>query len=150
METAEEMYEAAVKEFKTADIAVLAAAVSDFSPEITSSSKVKRGRDDLNLRLKPTRDIAASLGKMKTRHQLVAGFALETDNEMENAIAKLKKKNLDFIVLNSLKDEGAGFQTDTNKVTIIDKNNIINKFELKSKTEVAFDIVEKITAMLED
>jgi len=149
VETAGEMFQAAKANFSSVDVAVLSAAVADFSPEETFSSKVKRGNNDLTLKLKPTSDIAAALGLMKNRHQLLVGFALETDNEMENARRKLAKKNLDFIVLNSLKDEGAGFQTDTNKITIIDKNNIINKFELKSKTDVAVDIVEKIAVMLE-
>ncbi len=149
-ETAAEMYDATTEAFKTADIAVLSAAVADYSPEMTYKRKMKRGDDNLNLKLKPTRDIAAALGVVKRKDQLLAGFALETDDEMANAVGKLKKKNLDFIVLNSLKDEGAGFQTDTNRITIIDKNNIINKFELKSKKEAALDIVEKIEEMLRE
>ncbi len=149
-DTASEMFDAATRFFPSADIAILTAAVADFSPETVHRRKVKRGDQDLNLRLKPTRDIAAELGRMKKNHQLLVGFALETDNEMDNALAKLKNKNLDCIVLNSLNDEGAGFQTDTNRITLIDKNNIIDKFELKSKTAVALDIVEKIVAMIGD
>jgi phosphopantothenoylcysteine decarboxylase/phosphopantothenate--cysteine ligase len=145
--SAEEMYIASVNIFHEMNIAILAAAVADFSPEITYKEKLKRGKDDFVINLKPTKDIAQSLGQMKTEKQLLIGFALETDNEVENASLKLKNKNLDMIVLNSLKDPGAGFQSDTNKVTIIDKNNIIDKFELKSKTEVAVDVVEKITGL---
>ncbi len=148
VETASEMYEAAVEAFKNTDIAILTAAVSDFTPETSFTKKVKRGDDDLTLRMKPTKDIAAELGRMKKDQQFIVGFALETDHEMENARRKLEVKNLDFIVLNSLNDEGAGFQTDTNRITIIDKNNIINKFELKSKKEVALDIVGKIAEMM--
>jgi phosphopantothenoylcysteine decarboxylase/phosphopantothenate--cysteine ligase len=145
--TAEEMYIASVNNFQKINIAVLAAAVADFSPEITYKEKLKRGKDELVLSLKPTKDIAQSLGQLKSDKQLLVGFALETDNEVENARLKLRKKNLDMIVLNSLNDKGAGFQSDTNKVTIIDKNNNIDKFELKSKKEVAVDVVEKIAKL---
>ena len=100
------------------------------------------------MKLKPTTDIAETLGKLKNQSQLLAGFALETDNELENALKKLKKKNLDLIVLNSLKEKGAGFGHDTNKITIIDKYNNINKFELKSKSEAAKDILDKIVSMI--
>ncbi len=144
VETAAQMYEAATGGFRTADIAILSAAVADFLPESIHTRKMKRTSGEMNLRLKPTRDIAASLGEMKKDTQILVGFALETDNEVANALEKLKKKNLDCIVLNSLNDEGAGFQTDTNRITIIDRNNIIYKFELKSKREVANDIVDKI------
>lgn len=142
--SAAEMYDECHRYFSQAGITVLSAAVADFTPELKYSNKVKRGKEDWVIRLKPTCDIAASLGEIKREDQVLAGFALETDDEINNAIAKLKRKNLDLIVLNSLKDKGAGFGTDTNKVSLIDKNNNIDNFELKSKTEVAKDIVEKI------
>lgn len=142
--TASEMYNACMDHFQNMDIAILTAAVADFTPESPELSKIKREKDKLNLILVPTKDIAAELGKRKTKTQILVGFALETDNELENAQSKLSRKNLDIIVLNSLKDAGAGFGTDTNKVTIIDKNNIIDKFELKSKDEVASDIIDSI------
>jgi len=99
------------------------------------------------IRLKPTEDIAACLGKMKRKGQLLAGFALETDNELESAKGKLRRKNLDLIILNSLKDQGAGFGHDTNRITIIDSNDNIDKFELKTKDEVASDILKKIISL---
>lgn len=145
--TASEMASACMGIFPWCDVAVLAAAVADFTPEVTHFSKVKRGADDLVLRLKPTTDIAAVLGSAKKSGQLVAGFALETDNEIENAFGKLRRKNLDLIVLNSLRDEGAGFGVETNRVTIIDRYNKIDKFELKPKDEVAFDIMRKIASL---
>jgi len=146
--TAEEMFITAVEHFSSCNISILSAAVADFSPEKTLSSKIKREKEDMQLNLKPTKDIAAELGLLKKKNQILCGFALETDNEIENAKKKLKKKNLDMIVLNSLQDEGAGFGTDTNKITIIDKNNNIDKFELKSKKEVALDIVNKIITLV--
>jgi len=148
VQTAEEMYHACKKYFPSCDAAVLAAAVADFTPEFTYSDKVKREAQDLIIKLKPTRHIAAELGSMRSAGQVIAGFALETGDGLENAKNKLRKKNFDFIVLNSLKDEGAGFGTDTNRITIIDKNNNIDKFELKSKREVAADIVSKLIATM--
>ena len=145
--TAAEMKEATVAAFGTCNIAILAAAVADFTPEHPHGSKVKRGDDDMVIRLKPTEDIAALLGRMKRKGQFLAGFALETDNELENAKGKLRRKNLDLIILNSLKDQGAGFGHDTNRVTIIDNNNNIDKFELKTKDEVASDILKKIISL---
>ncbi len=142
-----EMFDKCHEYFSSASITILSAAVADYSPEQKIENKIKRKKEDLFLKLKPTRDIAASLGKIKRPDQLLAGFALETDDEEENALSKLKKKNFDLIVLNSLRDKGAGFQTDTNKVSIIDKNNNIDKFELKSKREVAEDIIEKIITL---
>jgi len=136
------------KHFNDSDIAVLAAAVADYTPEIKSGSKIKKKDESMVIRLKPTIDIAALLGEIKKPGQLLVGFALETDNEQINAKNKLKRKNLDLIVLNSLRDEGAGFQSDTNKVTLIDKSNNIEEFELKSKTGVAVDILNKIETML--
>ena len=107
-------------------------------------NKLKRGRDSLTIQLKPTNDIAGDLGKLKTNQQILVGFALETNDELNNAYLKLQRKNLDFIVLNSLNDPGAGFGIDTNKITMIDKDNNQTFFELKSKTEVAKDIVAQI------
>jgi phosphopantothenoylcysteine decarboxylase/phosphopantothenate--cysteine ligase len=143
VQTAEQMHEITTKLFPQMDGAILSAAVSDFKPDLSHSEKVKRGKDKWKLELEPTADIAESLGKAK-QNQLLVGFALETENELEHAKEKIQKKNLDFIVLNSLKDEGAGFQYDTNKVKIIDRENNIFDFELKSKGEVAKDIVDKI------
>ena len=148
IQTAKQMFEACKMHFPACDSAILSAAVADFSPETTFTDKVKRAKDTWRINLEPTTDIARELGSMKKNNQVLAGFALETENELENAKLKLRKKNFDFIVLNSLKDDGAGFGTDTNKITIIDKDNNIDNFELKSKTEVSEDIVEKLTAMM--
>ena len=142
--SAEEMYNAANEEFNSADICILCAAVADFKPETQADEKIKREKDDLVIRLKPTQDIAANLGARKRDDQILVGFALETNNEAENAQGKLQRKNLDFIVLNSLKDANACFGYDTNKITIIEKNGTIKAFELKSKTEVAKDIIDNI------
>lgn len=146
--TAAEMTGECISRFPSCDIAILTAAVADFSPREVTDRKLKRGEDDLILRLKPTTDIAAELGRIKKKSQFLAGFALESHNEIENATNKLIRKNLDIIVLNSLKEKGAGFGVDTNKITIIDRNNNIDKFELKSKTEVARDILDKIVEMI--
>jgi phosphopantothenoylcysteine decarboxylase/phosphopantothenate--cysteine ligase len=146
--SAESMAGECIKRFAGCDIAVLAAAVADFTPELIAEKKIKRGENDLIIKLKPTRDIASELGKIKKPGQLLVGFALETDNELENAISKLKKKKLDIIVLNSLNDKGSGFGFDSNRITIIDKNNNIDKFELKTKKEAARDIIDKIVSML--
>jgi phosphopantothenoylcysteine decarboxylase/phosphopantothenate--cysteine ligase len=137
-----------IERFSGCDIAILAAAVADFSPEIIETKKMKRTGSDLFLRLKPTADIAGALGKMKNKSQILVGFALETNNEIVNAKAKLERKNLDVIIMNSMQDKGAGFGYDTNRITIIDRNNIIDKFELKSKEEAARDIMDKIVSML--
>jgi phosphopantothenoylcysteine decarboxylase/phosphopantothenate--cysteine ligase len=137
-----------ISRFSDCDVAILAAAVADFTPVTTAGKKMKRGNEDLILKLKPTEDIAKTLGTSKKKSQIVAGFALETDNELENAKAKLERKNLDLVILNSLKDKGAGFEYDTNQITIIDRNNIIDKFELKTKEEAARDILDKIITML--
>jgi phosphopantothenoylcysteine decarboxylase / phosphopantothenate---cysteine ligase len=146
--TAEEMYHASKEAFSACRIGILAAAVADFTPGSVSASKIKRGEGGVTLELRPTRDIAAELGKTKKENQVLAGFALETDNELENAIGKMKRKNLDLIVLNSLREEGAGFGHDTNKITMIDINNNIDKFELKTKREVARDILWKIASLI--
>lgn len=142
--SAGEMFEAASAEFDSSDITILCAAVADFRPETQADEKIKREKEDLVIRLKPTQDIAANLGSRKKENQILVGFALETNNEAENAQGKLKRKNLDFIVLNSLKDENACFGYDTNKITIIEKNGNTQAFSLKSKTEVAKDIIDKV------
>jgi len=144
--SAQQMYEAAVTEFPTCDIAILAAAVADYTPETVASEKIKKKGGNLSLTLVPTVDILASLGKIKTTQTLI-GFALETENEVANAQTKLEKKNLDAIVLNSLRDAGAGFGTDTNKVTFITKKTQIS-FPLKTKEEVAKDILTQIFGIL--
>src|SRR5690606_13443019 len=142
--SAEEMYGACVSVFHEIDIAVLAAAVADYRPAVQHDQKMKKTADDTTLSLVPTKDIAATLGGMKKDGQFVVGFALETENEKANAIGKLSSKNLDMIVLNSLRDEGAAFGHDTNKVTIIDRQQKPVSHELKSKKEVAEDIVNAI------
>ena len=143
VESCEEMYNATTAAFRDAHAAILCAAVADFTPETTADKKIKRESDDLILRLKPTHDIAAELGRMKQPHQQLIGFALETNDEVAHAQGKLQRKNLDFIVLNSLRDAGAGFRHDTNKITII-SNTDIKEYPLKSKAEVARDIVDEL------
>lgn len=147
VESAAEMLAESTSVFEKTDGAVMCAAVADFTPVVTESRKTKRGKQNWNLELQPTKDIAAELGKMKSKQQILVGFALETNNEIQNATQKLQKKNLDFIVLNSLNEKGAGFKVDTNKITIIDKDNNTQFFELKSKNEVAADIVDKMEQM---
>lgn len=146
---AEEMYTACHEHFSKVDMAILSAAVADFKPKIKADQKIKKDQVALSIELEPTKDILASLGEIKT-NQLLVGFALETENEIENAKKKLIKKNLDFIVLNSLNDQGAGFGTDTNKITIINKNEQITRFELKNKTEVAKDILNTLIPALNE
>ena len=143
VESAQEMFVACKELYPSMDSAILCAAVADFAPETTAEQKIKRTGDDMIIRLKPNPDIAASLGQMKKQGQTLVGFALETNDEESNAQAKLKKKNFDFIVLNSLKDEGAGFRTDTNKITIITAANK-KDYPLKTKEEVAKDIVDEL------
>jgi phosphopantothenoylcysteine decarboxylase/phosphopantothenate--cysteine ligase len=145
---AESMASACISKFPDCDIAVLSAAVADYTPLKVADKKMKKTGKAFALQLKPTTDIAAALGKMKRKSQIVAGFALETDNEIRNAVRKLKEKNLDLIVLNSLSESGAGFEHETNRITIIDKYNNIDKFELKSKDEAARDILDKIISMI--
>ena len=139
--SAEEMYKASVKQFKSSEIIVLAEAVADYKPGSVSKSKIKKNGTTKALDLVPTTDIAFELGKLKTEKQFIVGFAVETDNETANAKAKIKKKNFDLIVLNSLNDKGAGFKHDTNQIKIIDRSNKTSNFELKSKELVAKDIV---------
>lgn len=149
VESAEEMYQAAVAAFPDADAGILCAAVADYRPEIQATEKIKReSKGDMMLHLVPNKDIAASLGSMKREGQVLVGFALETENETQYAEGKLKRKNLDFIVMNSLRDAGAGFRTDTNKITIIDSRGEVTAYPLKSKQEVATDIVNKLASFL--
>ncbi len=143
VESAKQMYKAAISIFPKSDVAILCAAVADFTPEVTNDSKIKREKGDMLLRLVPTHDIAAEIGKIKQPSQRVIGFALETNNEANNAQHKLQSKNLDFIVLNSLNDKGAGFSVDTNKITII-SNTAKREYPLKSKREVASDIIDAL------
>lgn len=140
VENCEQMYNAAITEFPSSDAAILCAAVADFRPENIADKKIKREGDDLVLRLKPTHDIAAELGRMKTGRQSLVGFALETNDEEKNAEVKLKRKNLDFIVLNSLRNSGTCFQSDDNQISIISASGR-NDFPKKHKDEVAMDIV---------
>jgi phosphopantothenoylcysteine decarboxylase/phosphopantothenate--cysteine ligase len=148
VESAGEMFKECTTRYSHCDGAVMCAAVADFTPVNPEVQKTKRGKSDWILELRPTKDIAQALGEIKRRDQILVGFALETNDETENAQRKLVSKNLDFIVLNSLNEKGAGFQVDTNKITIIDKYNIQQNFELKSKKEVAVDIVDKIISIL--
>lgn len=148
--SAAEMHEATTRLFPKADAAILCAAVADFTPAQTAETKIKReGSGGLHLDLVPTQDIAACLGQMKRKDQCLVGFALETNNEREHALGKLQRKNLDFIVLNSLRDAGAGFAHDTNKITILTTEGEEKPFPLKSKLEVAEDIVKEMAERLQ-
>ena len=147
VESAEQMYNACMSHYPTSDAGILCAAVADFTPECVADKKIKREKDDLTLNLKPTHDIAAALGKIKTDSQRLVGFALETNDETAHAQDKLKRKNFDFIVLNSLNDKGAGFRCDTNKITIIDSSKA-EEYPLKTKKEVAADIINKLDSIL--
>lgn len=146
--SADDMLKACQKHFETAKACVMSAAVADYTPAQPAKQKIKKQTGDLNIELKKTVDILKVLGEVKRKDQVLAGFALETENEEQNAIAKIQKKNLDFIVLNSLNDAGAGFKTDTNKITIIDRDLKKTSFDLKSKTEVANDICDKLTKLI--
>lgn len=147
VESAEQMYTACIDTYPQMDAGILCAAVADFTPEVVSAQKIKRKGDDLVIRLLPTRDIAAALGKIKKDNQRLVGFALETVDEVANAQSKLQKKNFDFIVLNSLNDKGAGFRTDTNKISIITATAKTD-YPLKPKTEVARDIINQLAIQL--
>lgn len=147
VESAEQMYQAAIRIYPQANAGILCAAVADFTPETVASNKIKREGEDLIVRLKPTQDIAAALGKIKRPDQRLVGFALETYDEQIHAQEKRKRKNFDFIVLNSLNDAGAGFRCDTNKITILDESGI-TPYPLKDKHEVASDIIDKLSAIL--
>ena len=149
VESAEEMYQAAMTAFPGADAGILCAAVADYRPEIQAGEKIKReSKGEMMLHLIPNKDIAASLGAIKREGQVLVGFALETNNEATNAESKLKRKNLDFIVLNSLRDAGAGFRCDTNKISIIDRQGETTGYPLKLKQGVAVDIVNKLATLL--
>jgi len=146
--SAAEMLEACLLHFKASKACIMSAAVADYTPTEVSAQKIKKQDNALNIELKTTTDILKALGEQKRDGQLLVGFALETNNEEQNAIDKLKKKNLDFIVLNSLNDKGAGFKTDTNKITIIDRSLQKSTFELKDKNEVAADICNKLAELI--
>ena len=145
--SASEMFEAVKANFANSDITVMAAAVADYSPTHQATEKIKKTTDNLQIVLSKTIDILQYVGEQKKADQLTIGFALETTNELVNAQNKLKSKNADLIILNSLNDEGAGFNVDSNKITMIDKNGQIEAFELKSKNKVAQDILQKITQL---
>lgn len=147
VESCEEMYQAATKAFASTDAAILCAAVADFKPSEIADRKIKRKKDDLELRLVPTHDIAAALGKMKQKHQRIVAFALETNDEEANAQKKRKKKNADFIVLNSTRNPGTTFRTDDNQITIISEEGK-KEYEKKPKTEVARDIINELAHLL--
>ena len=147
VESCEEMYEQAIKAFPQQHAAILCAAVADFKPENVAETKIKREKDDLLLRLKPTQDIASTLGKMKTSDQRIIAFALETNNEELNAKQKLEKKNADFIVMNSTRNPGTTFQSDENQITIIHKEGK-KEYAKKPKTDVAKDIVDELATLL--
>ena len=146
VKSAHQMYEAAMAAFPGSDAAILCAAVADFTPAVTSDTKIKR-KGEMTITLKPTEDIAAALGAIKRPDQRMVGFALETNDEQSNAQGKLERKNLDFIVLNSLRDEGAGFGYDTNKVTLIDRKSC-QELPLQSKKNVAKAIIDKLAGLL--
>ena len=143
--SAEEMYNACHEYYADVDVAIAAAAVADYKPKIMAAQKIKKAADEFTIELEKTKDVLASLGAIK-KNQFLIGFALETENEIENAKQKIQKKNLDLIVLNSLQDIGAGFGKDTNKVTFIDKLFNIEPMDLKSKEAVADDILNKVIA----
>ena len=144
VQTADEMYDACHQVFEETDIAIMAAAVADYSPVSVAGEKIKKKEESWSVALKKTPDILKSLGQKKKENQVLAGFALETSNERENALSKLQQKNADIIILNSLRDKDAGFGKDTNKVTIFDRKGGEKNFDLKSKTAVAKDIIDYI------
>ena len=147
VESAQQMYDAATAHFSECDAAILAAAVADYRPKHVSDIKIKKKEGEMTIELEKTLDIAAALGIQKQAHQKLVGFALETNSEIENALSKLKRKNLDFIVLNSLRDAGAGFSHNTNKISIIFSENNVKEFDLKNKDDVAKDIVDELVLL---
>lgn len=149
VQSAQEMYEAAMEHFDSMAAAIAAAAVSDYRPKHVANQKIKKGDENLHMELERTPDVLASLGKIK-KGQILVGFALETENEQENAQGKLERKNLDFIVLNSLNDKGAGFKSDTNKISILYRNGNKLDFSLKSKKEVAEDIMNELIELVNE
>ena len=146
--SAKEMYDACHQYFNSTDVAICAAAVADYKPKFVAEQKIKKADAELSIELEKTQDILASLGRIK-HNQFLIGFALETENEIENAKLKIQKKNLDLIVLNSLQDQGAGFGKPTNKITFIDKNFVVEPMDLKSKELVANDIMNKVISHYE-
>lgn len=148
VESAQEMHKVVMSRFEQVDGAILCAAVADFTPVSPLETKMKRGKENLVIELKPSVDIAAEIGKIKRHEQFVVGFALETNDEETNAISKMERKNFDFIVLNSLRDPNSGFGFDTNKVTILHRSGLKKEFELKSKLDVADDIVKEINTLI--
>jgi phosphopantothenoylcysteine decarboxylase/phosphopantothenate--cysteine ligase len=146
--SADEMYELCMEMKGSADIIVMSAAVSDYKPVARAETKLKKSDSSLEIKLQPTRDILAEIGKLKNPGQIIAGFALETDKEEENARKKLKSKNLDLIILNSLRDAGAGFKNPTNKISIFFKDGRVLHFPLKPKREVAQDIIDAIISII--
>jgi len=146
--SADEMYTAVHANFEVQDVVIAAAAVSDYKPKVVVDEKIKKKEASFTVDLVPTQDILASLGKIKKDKKLI-GFALETNNEVENAKSKLERKNLDFIVLNSLQDEGAGFKKDTNKISIISRDET-KTYQLKSKKEVAQDILKEVISLFHE
>ena len=150
VKSAEEMYAACEKTFPSSDIAIMSAAVADYTPVQTAKEKIKKTENDFSVQLTKTKDILKHLGTQKTNGQILVGFALETNNEKENAVKKLQTKNADMIVLNSLQDAGAGFGYDTNKITIFDRAGKEYPFDIKSKKEVAIDIVNTISQLIHE
>ncbi len=148
--SAADMFSACEELIDSVDVAVFNAAVSDFTPAENFDKKVKRGNDSWSIQLEPTRDIAGEMGKRKSANQLFVGFALETEQGVEYAQEKMQKKNMDLMVLNSLQDEGAGFGTDTNKVTMMDQTGKMEKYELKPKAQVATDLIGRVIKMIEN
>jgi len=148
VQTADEMYTECRTRYPHMDGAILVAAVADYKPKYRAQEKIKRSMQNLTLELEPNRDIAAALGSMKKKNQFLAGFALETEHAVKNAREKMKRKNFDFIVLNSLQDKGTGFGTDTNKITLLDKHNRKMEFPLKTKQEVAEDILQYLQTII--
>jgi phosphopantothenoylcysteine decarboxylase/phosphopantothenate--cysteine ligase len=146
--SAQQMYDAVIPCFMDADIAILSAAVADYRPKHAAAQKIKKHDAELSIELEPTQDILAALGLLKRPEQFLVGFALETENAIENATSKLQRKNCDIIVLNSLADKGAGFGFDTNRISILDKQGNVATFGLKSKREVAVDIIDHIKERL--
>ena len=146
--SAQQMYEATLPLFAETDIAILSAAVADYRPKHVASQKLKKKDAALSIELEPTPDILASLGKIKRSGQILVGFALETENALANAMEKLSRKNCDLIVMNTLSDEGAGFGHDTNRVTIIGTQGNVTNFGLRSKAEVAVDVLHQISLIL--
>jgi phosphopantothenoylcysteine decarboxylase/phosphopantothenate--cysteine ligase len=146
--SAQEMHDEVMKDFNKCDVVILAAAVADYRPKVVAHEKIKKGDGGMSLELTRTIDIAQALGQIKNSQQITIGFALETTNELQNAKKKLLKKNFDFIVLNSLKDEGAGFAHNTNKVSIVHKDDTVNEYALKSKNAVAKDIIDELVSIM--